>query len=142
MIDEDILFSEYNKIIPRYENLGINLEQAFQTLLYNASLGVHLIDSRPKSFKSFIDKIKRKGYKDPFQETEDICGVRIICFYQSDMKKISQLIHSEFDVKEYSNKAVSSELDKFGYRSDHFILTIKKDWLKAPNYRGLDNFII
>ncbi|RZB28679.1 MAG: hypothetical protein AEth_01939 [Candidatus Argoarchaeum ethanivorans] len=138
MIDEDILFSEYNKIIPRYIDLGRSLQQAFQTLLYSANLDVHLIDSRPKSFESFIDKIKRKGYKDPFQETEDICGVRIVCFYQSDMEKISQLIHSEFDVKEYSNKAVSSELDKFGYRSDHFILTIKKDWLKAPNYRGLD----
>jgi ppGpp synthetase/RelA/SpoT-type nucleotidyltranferase len=137
MIDEDILFSEYNKIIPRYEDLGINLEQAFQTLLDNASLGVHLIDSRSKSFESFIYKIKRKGYKDPFQETEDICGVRIICFYQSDMEKISQLIHSEFDVIEYSKKADSFELDKFGYLSDHFILTIKKDWLKAPNYRDL-----
>lgn len=138
MIDEDILLSEYNKIIPSYKNLGINLQQAFQTLLSSASLDVHLIDYRLKSFSSFIDKMKRKGYKDPFRETEDICGVRIICFYQSDMEKIYQLINSEFDVKEYSNKTDSFELDKFGYRSDHYILTIKKDWLKAPNYRGLD----
>lgn len=139
MIDEDILSSEYKEIIPSYEKLGRNLQEDFQTLLDSASLDVHLIDYRTKTIESFIDKIKRKGYKDPFQETEDFCGVRIICFYQSDMKKISQLIHSEFDVKEYSNKAVSFELDKFGYRTDSFILTIKKDWLKTPTYRGLDD---
>jgi len=139
MIDEDILFSEYNKIRPRYKNLERNLQQAFQTLLSNASLDVHLIDSRIKTFSNFIEKIQRKGYKDPFQELEDICGVRIICFYQSDMGKISQIIHSEFDVIEYSKKADTFELDKFGYLSDHFIITISKDWLKAPNYRGLND---
>ena len=31
------------------------------------------------------------------------------------------------------------EADQFGYRSTHFIVKIKSEWLKAPNYRNLEN---
>jgi len=30
-------------------------------------------------------------------------------------------------------------LREFGYRSNHLIIKIKKDWTKTPNYRGLEN---
>ena len=29
------------------------------------------------------------------------------------------------------------EPDRFGYRSRHFIVSVNREWLKAPNYRGL-----
>jgi putative GTP pyrophosphokinase len=28
-----------------------------------------------------MEKIERKSYEKPFEDTEDICGIRIICYY-------------------------------------------------------------
>ena len=70
---------------------------------------------------------------------EDICGLRIICYYPSDLDKISKLLSSEFDILESTDKADLLEPDRFGYRSIHFIVSIKKEWSNAPNYRGLDS---
>lgn len=135
--DKEAVRREYRENYPRYERLARNLKQAFGTFLDDAGIDVLDVVYRIKDFDSFWGKIQRKGYRDPFQEMEDICGLRIMCYYPSDLEKISRIINSEFDVKESIDKAELLEPDRFGYRSLHFVVTVKKDWLKAPNYRGL-----
>lgn len=136
--DKETFRREYNEKCPNYERLARNLVQAFKTFLEDAGIDILGVVYRIKEFDSFCDKIQRKGYKNPFQEIEDICGLRIICYYPSDLKRITQIIATEFNVKESIDKATQLEPDRFGYRSLHFVLTVKKDWLKAPNYRGLN----
>lgn len=135
--DKEILARKYAEICPRYKRLAFNLHQALDNFLHAANIDVLDISYRIKKFDSFWDKIQRKQYKEPLEEIEDICGLRIICYYPSDLEKVSQIINEEFDVLEKTDKADLLEPDKFGYRSLHFIVTVKKDWLKAPNYRGL-----
>lgn len=136
--DKEALRTKYKESSPKYERLARNLRQAFETFLHDAGIEVLDVVYRVKDFNSFWDKIQRKGYKDPFQEMEDICGLRIICYYPSDLERIAQIIDTEFNVSESINKTTLLEPDRFGYRSLHFVLTVKKDWLKAPNYRGLN----
>lgn len=135
---EKILRTEYTSACRKYENLAKNLKQALELFLHDEGIDVLDVQYRIKEFDSFQEKNRRKVYKDPLNDTEDICGLRIICYYPSDLNKISELIKSEFDVLEFVDKADLLEPDKFGYRSLHFIVTVKKDWLNAPNYRGLD----
>ncbi|MDD1772940.1 MAG: hypothetical protein LUQ09_08480 [Methanomassiliicoccales archaeon] len=78
-----------------------------------------------------------KGYNDPFNDTEDICGLRIICFFISDLAKVSDIIKSEFNVISIENKTDMMEPDRFGYRSDHYIVTLRDSWLQGLKYRGL-----
>ncbi len=137
--DEEAVRREHAEICPKYENLAKNIKQALEILLDNAGIEVLDIRCRIKEFDSFWDKIQRKGYKDPFQDMEDICGVRVICYYPSDLEKISALINREFNVIESIDKADLLGPDKFGYRSLHLIATIKDEWLNAPNYRDLNN---
>jgi len=137
--DKENLRKQHAEICPKYEKLGNNIKQALEILLDNAGIEVLDIRYRIKEFESFWDKIQRKGYKDPFKNLEDICGVRIICYYPSDLDKISALINREFKVIESVDKADLLEPDKFGYRSLHLIVTIKDEWLNAPNYRELNN---
>lgn len=87
---------------------------------------------------SFLEKIERKNYKKPLEDIEDICGIRVICYYQSDVEKICSIIKKEFDIKEGQDKEELLNEDQFGYRSYHFIGKIKNKWLEAPNYRGLN----
>jgi putative GTP pyrophosphokinase len=128
---------KYSELSGKYSTLKMNLKEALKGFLKDAGIDVIDIQHRVKDFESFYEKIERKGYSKPFEEMEDICGLRIICSYPSDLDKISEIINREFDVLESTDKADLLEPDRFGYRSIHFIVSIKEEWSKAPNYRGL-----
>jgi len=122
-----------------YERLGTNLEQAIQSFLKFENISHLNVYHRTKDFNSFYEKIERKKYKDPFKEVEDICGLRIICYYISDIEKIEDIIKKEFNVLETQDKSESLGLKEFAYRSVHYIVQIKNSWTETPNYRGLEN---
>lgn len=128
---------KYTESYDKYKTLAMNLKEALKGFLNNAGIDVLDVQYRVKEFESFYEKTQRKGYKEAFDEVEDICGLRIICYYPSDLDKISKLISSEFDMLESTDKADLLEPDRFGYRSIHCIVSIKKEWSNAPNYRGL-----
>jgi putative GTP pyrophosphokinase len=130
---------KYKKCKAQYNKLGINLAQALELFLQENDIKILSINHRVKEDSSFLEKIERKHYENPFDEIEDICGIRIICYYQSDVEKISEILRNEFEVVENQDKEKLLKEDQFGYRSTHFIVKIKNDWLKAPNYRQLEN---
>ncbi len=121
-----------------YSRLGNNLEEAFRQFLIQRKIAFHNVNHRVKDFESFLEKIERKEYKDPQNQIEDFLGIRIICYYASDLELIENLIKEEFDVKEALDKVGSLESDRFGYRSYHYIVAIKENWCSAPNYRNLN----
>jgi putative GTP pyrophosphokinase len=137
--DQNEYSDTYSKLRGRYDALGGNLVQALEQFLREKDIKVLSVSFRVKDKDSFLEKIERKSYEKPFNECEDLCGVRIICYYQSDEDKISEIISNEFEVIETQDKEDLLETDQFGYRSKHFIVKIKNEWLIAPNYRGLEN---
>jgi ppGpp synthetase/RelA/SpoT-type nucleotidyltranferase len=138
-IDYSKIIQSYADISSQYDKLGLNLSQALELLLKENSISYLSINYRIKESESFVGKIERKSYKNPLNDIEDICGVRIVCYYQSDVEKIKEIIRKEFDIVEDENKEDNLEFDQFGYRSMHYIIKIKTDWLNTPNYRGLEN---
>ncbi len=130
-----LYFQQYSK----YERLGMNLKQALEGFLEEAGISFLAVNYRVKSLESFMEKIGRKHYANPFDQTEDMCGLRVVCYFQSDIEKIKKLICSELTIVESFDKSDHMSPTQFGYRSSHFIVKIRKDWLKAPNYRGLQN---
>lgn len=138
-IDIPKIAKTFGEVSKKYEKLGYNISQALELLLKENNIPYLSISYRTKNSDSFIGKIQRKNYSDPFNEIEDICGLRIICYYQSDIEKIKQIVRKEFDHTFDENKIENLDFDQFGYRSHHFIIKIKKNWLNTPNYRGLEN---
>lgn len=139
MGNEKPIIEKYFKLLPKYEKLGENLKNAFQTLLKENEVDILTIKFRIKKLDDFLEKIERKGYKNPFNEMEDICGIRVICYFPSEIELIKKVIEREFDVVEIINKDNKHVPTQFGYRSQHYVLKIKKDWAKTPHFRGLDN---
>lgn len=121
-----------------YDRLGKNIVEALKMFLEDAGIPFLEVYYRVKKFDSFFEKIERKGYNDPFEEIEDICGIRIICYYASDIEKINKIINKEFKVLEQQDKSELLGLKEFAYRSNHYIVSINDNWLNAPNYRKLD----
>lgn len=129
---------EFDHKIVNYQKLGNELKKSIEELLLDANIDYYGVDYRIKSFESFKEKIERKNYKYPFEEIFDICGIRIICFYLSDIEKINEIIRSEFNIKEDLDKSKELDVDKFGYRSHHFVAKIDESWTITPQFRALD----
>lgn len=130
---------EFIKLKPKYEKLGLNVQQALVTLLNENDIPYLSIKYRIKEQISFLEKIDRKKYKNPFHEIEDICGVRIICYFQNDIEKIQEIILKEFNISENQSKQELLNATEFGYRSTHLIAKIKDEWTSTPTYRELNN---
>lgn len=131
-------FSQY----PFYLRLGENVKDALENFLAEKKIETVSVKYRIKKLEQFLEKIDRKKYSDPFEQMNDICGIRIICYFQNDIKNIEEIIKREFEIIEKENKVESYSPHKFGYRSNHFVLKIKKAWTKTPNYKGLENLKI
>lgn len=129
---------KYEEVKPLYLKLERQVKETLQDLISEKRISLFNIESRVKDLESFNEKIKTGNYKDPFNQIEDICGVRVICYYNSDMDSIQDVIEKEFDVHSGSDKQEEAEDNEFGYASRHFIVTLKSEWLKAPAFRGLD----
>lgn len=136
-MDFNQLRTEYENKINQYNSLGKNVVESIRILLHLAKIKNLSIYFRVKDVDSFLEKTERKSYEKPFQETEDICGIRIVCYYQKDIAKIEQIIKNEFDIIDSFNKETDLEYNEFGYRSHHLIASVKKEWEKTPNFRGL-----
>lgn len=125
---------EYRKKCVKYLDFGKNLELSLAASLRKHGIKYHAIQMRIKKWKSLSDKISSKMYEDE-NEVEDICGLRIICFYLEDIKRISDIIEREFTVVNSIDKETELDSTSFGYRSKHYVVTIKDDWMKTPNYQ-------
>lgn len=129
----------YIELSKKYKTLGANIEQAIKIFLDEEKISYLTVYHRVKDVDSFVEKIDRKGYEEPFEQIEDVCGIRIICYYKSDVDKICEIIEREFQVVESQDKEKLLQPNQFGYRSHHFIIKIKDKWLCTPNYKGLAN---
>ena len=130
---------EYELTASRYRRLGQNLKGALESFLGDEGVSFLSVNYRTKQFESFVEKAKRKKYNKPLSEMDDIGGVRIICYFQSDIERVKKILKREFKIIEEFDKRDELKPTEFGYRSSHFVIKIKKEWLHAPNYRGLED---
>ncbi len=138
-LDKEGLRTDYDELRPRYQKLENSLKRDLEASLRDAEISVLKVESRLKEFDSLCDKVRRKHYDNPLQEIHDVCGLRVICYYPSDVGRVSELIQREFDVVELVDKADLLEPEVFGYRSLHITVTPNKDMLNTVSYRGLND---
>lgn len=131
----DDLKEQYYIRKPKYDGLLSAIIFTFNKLIKEASVSLFEINGRVKTIDSLIEKVSRKNYTQPFEEIEDFCGIRIVCYYLSDLDSLSSLIHEQFIVLSESDKQKEAPDDKFGYQSRHYIVTLNDIWLQAPLYK-------
>ena len=137
-LDKDALQRQYDQLSPKYKQLEDSLKRDLKSRLQAADIEVLTIESRIKVFDSLWDKALRKRYDSPLDSMEDICGIRIICYYPSDVEPVCQVLENELEVKESVDKADLQAPQEFGYLSRHLIVALKEHWLETPSYKGLD----
>jgi putative GTP pyrophosphokinase len=137
------ILDEYKSKLSTFQELQGKLEDLATTLLNGENIHYHQITSRVKRQDSLIKKIKFKGDKyNNLSDITDILGLRIITYFEDEVDKVAKIMQDEFDIDwENSVDKRDSEINKFGYRSLHYIISFKNertsltDWKKFQNIK-------
>jgi ppGpp synthetase/RelA/SpoT-type nucleotidyltranferase len=111
---------------PRYEAMCQEVQYIIGKRLADSDIEVSAVTSRAKTLNSFLEKLDRKSYKDPFSDITDFAGVRVVCLYLDDIHRIERIISKEFEVLEKVDRFREREPDRFGYGAVHFIVRLGK----------------
>ena len=140
---------EYRRIRGRYEAFAQAVKEILVQALRAADIGVSSVEPRAKDPESFGAKAelpsdsdhREPKYRRPIDEITDLAGVRIIAFFPRALASIGDCIREEFDVIEHTDHGQKlSQDERFGYRSDHYLVKINGKRTELPEYephRGL-----
>ncbi len=123
-----------------YEQLCLEVAYVLKRKLKEKGIEVSSITYRAKDLNSFLEKLSRKFYKDPFKEITDFAGVRVVCLYSSDLHRIEEVIRQEFEVIEKVDKYKENSSDRFGYMAVHFLVKLG-DEFSGARYDHLKNLV-
>ncbi|QWI58080.1 GTP pyrophosphokinase [Bacillus mycoides] len=128
-MDISLIEKEFNNRHMIYQKLKEEGEYTLKSILETTDIKIHTILSRVKDKDSFLKKVERKESNKPFDEINDIVGLRIVCLFLSDVERIGEMIRQTFDVISEDNKINGFEdTSTFGYMSAHFIVKFKEEF--------------
>ena len=128
--NDERVIDRYTEKRPLYEKFVLHLADLVRGLMDKAGIEVHAVEHRAKSVESFRDKIRRPGkhYGNPLQDVSDLAGVRVILYYEEDVRKVCNLLKREFIIvkSQSADKAKMRTEDRFGYLSDDYVAKLSK----------------
>lgn len=125
MLNIDQLRNEYNSRIGLFNQLIETAKFTISQEIQNQQIKIHSFNDRIKGFDSFVEKIREKKAKEPFQEIMDVVGLRIVCLFHSDVKEIGVIVKKNFEIIEEDDKINSVDVNIFGYMSLHYKAKLK-----------------
>lgn len=136
---EGEIFKKYQELRPKFEQFCEKIKEIIEHELNSEENQIEHLPNiyRIKEFDSFLKKIHRKKcYDYPFDVINDLLGVRVITYYESDLKKVENLILDQFEqVEPPEDKKDDLSSSEFGYRSIHYIVKLDKKRKNLPECR-------
>jgi ppGpp synthetase/RelA/SpoT-type nucleotidyltranferase len=118
----------FSRVRSHYVDCTHEVGRLLEQILEGKDVQVAQLETRTKDVDSFCEKIVRKNekYDDPLTEITDLVGLRAILYYPDDVTAVGALIEKEFDVdwKHSIRQGADTEPDRFGYRSDHYVVRL------------------
>ncbi|WP_336874497.1 hypothetical protein [Rhodococcus qingshengii] len=111
----------YDLSLPMYQHLADVVKEALEETARNSGIKMHSVVVRVKEKSSFLEKIPRKGYVDPFTQTTDIVAARLVCLFVDDLPRLDSILRRKFRVIESEDKENRHSFKEFGYSSVHYI---------------------
>jgi len=126
--------------LPDYEKLCAEVAYILNRELGKEEVEFSTITYRAKTLNSFLEKMQRKSYADPFAEINDFAGVRVVCLYIDDLKRVEKIIADNFEIVEKIDKLTDRRADRFGYGAIHFVVRLGKN-ASGARYDDLKNLV-
>ena len=122
------ILDEYRRDLPLFREAEVRVKGFIQDFLAGNGPVVAAFESRVKTEGSLIGKLELKGSKyNSLADITDILGVRVITFYLDDVDKVASALERLFEVdwENTVDKRKLHEIDRFGYRSLHYVCRLK-----------------
>ena len=126
----------YESARPKYEQLKGEIIYILESALAQRGIAIHVLEGRIKPVDSLIAKMERQETEPPFEEIVDICGIRIIGLFLSDIQEIGKLLEETFDLESTDDKITAKPHEEFGYLSVHYVARLP-DSFSGPRYDGI-----
>ena len=111
---------------------------SLNSALNSENIKIHSLEARVKTLDSLIQKVQRKGYSKPFDQSPDLVGLRVVCLFLSDLAKVRSALNAVFEILQEENKVDGAEPDVFGYMSIHYVCKIGER-ASGPRYDFIEN---
>lgn len=130
----------YNNNRLKYDQLCLSVKNILENVLSQEKIALVGIHHRTKQFNSLKNKCLKKKYENT-EMIMDISGIRIIALVEDDLKVISEIIENTFNIHKEDSIDKTNELgvDKFGYRSIHYICDLGSKRNDLEEYKDLKN---
>lgn len=127
-----------DSIIPIHARLTKSVVSIVESLLHENKIDYLAVVGRTKDKVSTLEKIKRKKYSDLVQKLTDLSGIRIVLYFESDVKKVGELISAAFevDVENSLDKDSLLSTNQVGYRSVHYVCGLGPKRAEIDEYKG------
>ena len=138
-----MILEEYREQQPTFELMKDFVTKQLQHCVDENGLYVTAIEARIKTEASLVGKLELKGQKyTSLSDITDILGTRIITFYTDEVDKIAALMEKTFEIdwNESIDKRKLLDLDRFGYKSLHYICRIPKELFFDPAHPEINEY--
>jgi putative GTP pyrophosphokinase len=124
-----------------FKKLAKKVENILIEIFNSTNVNYHIVTSRSKDIESFRKKISKDKYDNPIIQIKDLAGIRVITYVEDEVKAVCRTIEDAFQIDKDNSLDKSEELgiDKVGYKSIHYIASLKEDRLKLPEYKIYEN---
>jgi ppGpp synthetase/RelA/SpoT-type nucleotidyltranferase len=132
------LLDDFDRCHATFRDFASKMDTLLRELLESADLRVHSIATRAKSRDSFASKISKiPGRYSEFHQITDICGARVITYFEDQVEAIAQIIEQEFDIDRENSidKRQTFDPDRFGYVSVHYVASLSQSRTSLAEYR-------
>ncbi|OPJ60103.1 GTP pyrophosphokinase [Clostridium oryzae] len=94
---------------------------------------IEFVTGRVKEVASILEKAKKLDIPmDSIQDMEDITGIRIMCQFVDDIKKVAEIIKKRDDMEVLYEKNYVTNVKPSGYRSYHMIIRYTVNMAEGP----------
>lgn len=131
------VMSWYSENRESYQSLAIKVKNILEEILCDSNVNYLSVECRAKTLQSLKGKIVKKIQNNPRYDPKninDLAGIRIITYVQSDLDLVRDLIRKNLTVIESKNKTESLGVEQVGYRSEHFIAELPPNRTSLMEY--------
>ena len=138
-----MILDEYRENAGIFAKMKEIVEEQLDKCIKESGLYVNAIESRIKTEKSLAGKLELKSQKyATLSDITDIIGARIITFYTDEVDKIAALMERIFEI-DWDNsidKRKLFDIDRFGYKSLHYICRIPRSLYYDPEHPEINEY--
>lgn len=139
VLDAAIISRDLSNRLAQFSALREEADFIVRGEISKSSIKTHLIESRVKELASILRKAEIDRKPNPLDELTDIVGLRIICLFKSDLKRIDEILRNAFVIVEFDDR-VSGSSDTFGYMSHHYLARMKPEY-SGPRYESINAIV-